>query len=157
MNGRHIRQQLVNALTERQAHQLFETVIEDFPPAHYNTKPPNLPYSFWHLLDHMRIAQADILDYIINADYQYLNFPVDYWPAPDARADLADWQRTIDSFFADRAALVEIVQDPTRDLTAQIAHGQAGHTILREILVVAAHNAYHIGEFGVLRGMLGLW
>ena len=157
MNNQHMRQQLVNALTARQAHQLFETVIEDFPPAHYNTKPPNLPYSFWHLLEHMRIAQADILDYIVNADYRYLDFPDDYWPAPDAQADSAAWRGTIDSFLADRDSLVAIVQDPARDLTAQIAHGQAGHSILREILVVAAHNSYHIGEFGILRGTLGLW
>ena len=157
MNDHHIRQQLVNALTERQAHQLFETMSEDVPPAHYNTQPANVPYSFWHLLEHVRIAQADILEYITNADYQYLNFPDDYWPASDARAELAEWQRTIDGFLADRAALVEIVQDPARDLTAQIPQGQEGHTILREILVVAAHNAYHIGEFGILRGTLGLW
>jgi uncharacterized damage-inducible protein DinB len=157
LNDQHIRQQLVNALTKRQAHQLFETVIEDFPPAHYNTRPANLPYSFWHLLEHMRIAQADILDYIENPDYQYLNFPEDYWLPADAQADLAEWQRTIDAFLVDRAALVEIVQDPARDLSAQIPQGEPGHSILREILVVAAHNAYHVGEFGSLRGTLGLW
>ena len=157
MKDQHIRQQLVTALTKRQAHQRFETVIKDFPAARYNTKPANVPYSFWHLLEHMRIAQADIRDYIMNADYQYLNFPDDYWPTPDAQADNTTWQRTIDVFLADRRALVEIVQDPARDLTAQIPHGQEGHSILREILIVAAHNAYHIGEFGILRGMLGLW
>lgn len=157
MNDQHIRQQLVNALGKRQAHQSFETVIENFPLARYNIKPPNTPYSFWHLLEHMRIAQADILDYIENPDYQYLKFPDDYWPPADSQADAAAWQATIDSFLADRASLIAIVQDPARDLAAQIPHGQAGHTILREILVVAAHNAYHIGEFGSLRGTLGLW
>ena len=157
MNDRHIRQQLVNALSKRQAHQSFETVIDGFPPAHFNTAPANLPYSFWHLLEHMRIAQADILDYIVNPQYQYLNFPADYWPPPDARADSAIWQRTADAFRADQAALIAIVQDPARDLSAQIAHGEPGHSIMREILVVAAHNAYHIGEFGGLRGTLDLW
>ena len=105
----------------------------------------------------MRIAQADILDYLENPNYQYMNFPADYWPPSDAQADQADWRRTIDSFLADRASLVAIIQDPARDLTAQIPHGEPGHSIMREILVVAAHNAYHIGEFGGLRGMLDLW
>ncbi len=157
MNDRHVRQQLVNALIKRQAHQSFETVLDGFPASHFNTKPPNTPYSFWHLLEHMRIAQADILDYIVNPSYQYLDFPADYWPPADAQGDQAEWQRTIDRFLADRTALVAIIQDPTRDLTAQILHGQAGHSILREILVIAAHNAYHIGEFGILRGVMGLW
>ena len=157
MDDQHLRQQLVNTLAERQAHQLFETVIDGFPPAHYNTKPPNLPYSFWHLLEHMRIAQADILDYIVNPKYQYLSFPDDYWRPADAQADQAEWLQTIDRFLADRASLVDIIQDPARDLTAQIPHGQAGHSILREILVVSAHNAYHIGEFGILRGTMRLW
>ena len=157
MNDRHLRQQLVYALTARQAHHTFEAAIENFPPAHYNSAPPNLPYSFWHLLEHLRIAQADILDYIENPDYQYLRFPDDYWLPSDAQADQAAWQRTTDAFLADRAALVDIVQDPARDLAAQIPHAQAGHTILREILIVAAHNSYHIGEFGILRGTLGLW
>lgn len=157
MNDQHIRQQLVNTLVKRQAHQPFETVIDGFPLAHYNTRPPNAPYTFWHLLEHMRIAQADILDYIENPAYQYLNFPTDYWPLADAQANQADWRRTIDSFLADRAALVAIIRDPARDLTAQIPHGEPSHSIMREILVVAAHNAYHSGEFGILRGTLGLW
>ena len=155
--GQPLRQQLVNALVARQAHQVFETAVAEFPPAHFNTKPPNTPYSFWQLLEHLRIAQADILDYIVNAEYQYLSFPDDYWLPTDAQADGAAWQSTIDAFLADRAALIEIIQDPARDLTAQIPHGQAGHSILREVLVVAAHNSYHIGEFGSLRGTLGLW
>ena len=157
MNDQHIRQQLVNALSARQAHQQFETAIAGFPPGRINTKPPNAPYSFWQLLEHMRIAQADILDYIENPDYQYLTFPDDYWRPADDQADGAAWRGTIDNFLADRDALIAIVQDPARDLTAQIPHGENGHTILREILVVAAHNAYHIGEFGILRGTLGLW
>ncbi len=157
MNDQHLRQQLVNALTKRQAHQSFETAIDGFPAAHYNTKPPNTPYTFWHLLEHMRIAQADILDYIVNPQYQYLDFPDDYWPPAHAQADHPQWLSTIERFLADRASLIAIIQDQARDLTEQIPHGQPGHTILREILVIVAHNAYHIGEFGILRGVLGLW
>lgn len=157
MSDQHLREQLANALAHRQAHQLFDTAIESFPPDHYNTRPPKVPYSFWHLLEHLRIAQADILDYIENPDYQYLNFPDDYWPPPDEEVDSAKWQSTSAAFRTNLAALVRIVKDPARDLFAQIPHGQPGHTILREILVVAAHNSYHIGEFGILRATLDLW
>ncbi|MCY4466620.1 MAG: DinB family protein [Chloroflexi bacterium] len=157
MNDPHLRQQLVNALTVRQAHQSFDDVIADFPAAHFNTQPPGLPYTFWHLLEHMRIAQADILDYIQNPDYVSMKFPEDYWSPPDSQADKAGWWNTIARFKTDLAALVAIAQDQDRDLIAQIPHGHPGHSILREILIVAAHNAYHIGEFGSLRGTQGLW
>ena len=157
MNDEHIRQQLVNALTLRQAHLDFETAIADFPAARINTPVPQAPYTFWHLLEHLRITQADILNYIENPDYQHMPWPEAYWPAPAAAADEAQWRATIAGFEADRAALVSIVNDPARDLCAQIPHGQPGHTILREILVIAAHNSYHIGELASLRGTLGLW
>jgi len=157
MNDHHLREQLVNALVKRQAHQRFDQVVGDFPKAHFNTRPVNIPYSFWHLLEHIRICQWDILDYIENPDYQYLSFPDDYWPDLNMEADAATWNETIAAFRADLQSLINIVNDPTRDLCAQIPHGQPGHTILREILVVAAHNSYHIGEFGILRGTLGLW
>ncbi len=157
MNDRLIREQLVNALIKRQAHQSLDDVIAAFPPARYNTRPPNTPYTFWRLLEHLRIAQADILDYIENPAYRYPTFPDDYWPPPAVLADAAAWQKTVEGFRADLKALVAIVRDPARDLYAQIPHGEAGHTILREVLVVAAHNSYHIGEFGSLRGTLDLW
>lgn len=157
MSDESIREQLTKALTVAQAHQTFESAIANFPRAHYNSRPPNTPYSFWHLLEHLRIAQADILEYIENPDYRYRKFPDDYWPPPEQAADEIAWRQTIDGFRADLAALTEIVKDPTRDLYAQIPHGQAGHNILREVLVVAAHNSYHIGEFGSLRGTMDLW
>ena len=78
MSDRHVRGQLVNALAKRQAHQSFDTAIKDFPPEHYNTRPTHTPYTFWRLLEHLRIAQSDILDYIENLDYQYRKFPDDY-------------------------------------------------------------------------------
>ena len=157
MNDDHIREQLVNALTLRQAHLSFESAVAGFPAAHYNSRPPNTAYSFWHLLEHLRITQADILDYIGNTNYQYLKWPEAYWPAPDEDADERKWRATIAAFTADRAALVAIIKDPARDLCAQIPHGEPGHSIMREILVIAAHNSYHIGELGSLRGTLGLW
>lgn len=157
MNDSHVREQLVNMLTKLQAHQLFDEVVRDFPAEHYNTFPANTPYSFWHLLEHLRIAQADILDYIENPDYQEIEWPRGYWPPSDAKADEDAWNNTIAQFRADLQALVAIVNDPERDLYAQIPHGQAGHTILREINIIATHNAYHIGEMGILRGVMDLW
>ena len=157
MSNTQLREQLINALQNRQAHQLFDDAVKDFPPAHYNTRPPHLPYSFWHLLEHLRIAQWDILDYIENPDYQYMQFPQGYWPDPETEADDRAWHQTISQFHRDLAALVEIVADPSRDLFAQIPHGQPGHNILREIIIVAQHNSYHIGEFGILRATMDLW
>ena len=157
MNDKHLRQQLVNALAKRQAHQSFEKTVQGFPQAHFNTRPAKLPYSFWHLLEHIRIAQWDILDYIGNPNYRYLSFPDGYWPDQNMEADAQKWNQTISEFRADQQALTKIIEDPARDLYAQIAHAQPGHSILREILVLAAHNSYHIGEFAILRGTMGLW
>jgi len=152
-----LRQQLSNLLLVRQAHMSFEDAVENFPEAHINTRPLNLEYSFWHLVDHIRMCQWDILDYIRNPDYTMPDFPAGYWQPRDAATDLAGWNQTIQDFLADRQALVDIINDPAVDLTAPIPHGQPGHTILREILVVADHNAYHIGELGILRHALDLW
>jgi hypothetical protein len=152
-----LRQQLENMLVKRQAHMTFEDAVAGFPEAHINTRPPHVDYSFWHLLEHLRICQYDILDYIRNPRYQALAFPDGYWPDKETDTDLAGWQRTIDLFLADRQALVDIINDPETDLYAPIPHGWDGHNILREILVVADHNAYHLGELGVLRQTMNLW
>ncbi len=156
-NDAVVRQQLVNMLTFRQAHMTFEDAVKDFPADQINTKPPTLEYSFWHLLEHIRICQWDILDYIQNPDYKEPKFPDGLWPARDATTDAAGWQKTLDQFYADRQALVNIIQDPNTDLYAQIPHAYEGHNILREINIVADHNAYHLGEFGILRHTLKLW
>jgi hypothetical protein len=152
-----VRQQLVNMLTLQQAHMSFEDAVADFPDAHFNTKPPNTEYSFWHLIDHIRYCQWDILDYSINPDYQSQPFPKGYWQPRDATTDRDGWNHTIQQFLDDRQALVDLIQDPATDLYTPIPHGYGGHNILREIIVVADHNAYHIGELGVLRQTMGFW
>lgn len=157
MSDQHTRQQLVNFLTVRQAHMTIEDAVKNFPMAHINTRPQGVQYTFWHLLEHLRICQWDILDYIRNPNYQNMDWPREYWPELDAVADEAGWNHTIAQFIADRDALVAIINDPQTDLYAPIPHGYDGHTILREILVVGDHNAYHIGELGILRQTLGLW
>ena len=153
-----LRKQLVNLLTVRQAHMDFEDAVADFPEEHINTKPANCDYTFWHLLEHMRICQKDILDYIQSADYEWPTFPDDLWPDKPAKTDIAGWQQTIAHFRQDRQKLVEILNDPATDLFAPLPNsGEYRHTILREINIVASHNAYHTGELGILRQSMGLW
>jgi hypothetical protein len=155
---KELRNQLVRMLTVRQAHMDFEDAVADFPVEHINTRPPNCDYTFWHLLEHVRIAQEDILEYIVSEDYQWPNFPDDYWPDKSAETDLAGWHKTIDSFFADRQKLADVINDPNVDLLAPLPNsGEYRHNILREINIIASHNAYHTGELGILRNVMGLW
>ena len=157
-NEAALREQLVNLLTIRQAHMDFEDAVANFPEAHINAKPANCNYTFWHLLEHMRICQKDILDYIQSADYKWPTFPDDLWPDKSAKTDIVGWQQTIANFREDRQKLVEIINDPKTDLFAPLQNsGEYHHTILREINIVAGHNAYHTGELAILRQVMGLW
>jgi hypothetical protein len=153
-----LRNQLVRMLTIRQAHMDFEDVVADFPEEQINTKAPNCDYTFWQLLEHMRICQKDIVEYIQSDDYQWPNFPEDLWPDKSATTDLAGWRSTIEQFRADRQDLVGIVNDPDVDLFAPLPNsGEHEHNVLREINIIASHNAYHTGELGGMRQLMGLW
>lgn len=157
-DDRELRNQLVRMLTNRQAHMDFEDAVADFPDEHINTKPLNCDYTFWHLLEHMRICQKDILDYIVSDDYKWPNFPDDLWPDSEIETDLPGWQSTIEHFYDDRQKLVNIINDPNVDLFALLPNsGEYHHNILREINIIASHNAYHTGELGILRQIMGLW
>lgn len=159
MNPNHeLRTQLVNLLTVCQAHADFEDAIADFPEAHLNTRPPGCPYTFWHLVEHLRLAQKDVLDYIVSGHYHWPSFPDDYWPEKLSQTDLAGWNHSVQQFLADRQVLVEIVQDPSVDLFAPLPNSREHqHSVLREIHIIAAHNAYHTGELIVLRRVMGIW
>jgi hypothetical protein len=151
-----LREQLVQLLRGGNAHMTFDQMIADFPSEHMNTVFPNGTYTPWHLLEHLRLAQEDILEFIRNPDYQERAWPEDYWPAPSTQASEADWQQTIAAFQRDMGALEDLVMDPKTDLSWRIPWG-TGQTILREILLVADHNAYHIGEFAIMRQVMGTW
>ena len=151
-----LRKQLLELIDGRGAHISFDAAVAHFPDDAINRRPPNVPYTPWHLLEHIRIAQWDIVDYIRNRAYLAPNWPEEYWPAPDASATREQFAQTIEACRADRRALRELVADPATDLLATIA-GTPGHTILREVRVVGAHNAYHIGEFAILRQVMGTW
>jgi hypothetical protein len=151
-----LREQLLHLLHGGNAHLTFDEAVADFPAEAMNQRPPNVPYTPWHLLEHLRRAQWDILDFIRNPNYQEMKWPDDYWPAPDAGADAAAWEQTLAAFRTDLKAIADLVNDQQTDLSAKIPHGD-GQTILREILLVADHNAYHIGEFAILRQVMGTW
>jgi hypothetical protein len=151
-----VREQLLALLIGGNAHMTFEQAVADFPAEHFNTKPINVTYTPWHILEHLRIAQWDILEFIHNPDHVSPQWPVGYWPHPDESADQEGWDKTISSFLSNLGSLRNIIKDPDIDLYAPIPHA-ADYTILREILVVSDHNAYHIGEFAVLRQVMGTW
>lgn len=151
-----LRQQLLFLLRGGNAHLSFEQAVADFPMAHINSRAPNVPYTPWHLLEHIRLAQWDILDFIRSANYVAPPWPEGYWPASDAEADAGAWHKTIAQFQADLQTLQEIVSDPATNLTAPLPHAPK-YNILREILLVADHNAYHIGEFAILRQVMQTW
>jgi DinB superfamily len=134
----------------------FDDAVADFPLKHINRRPANVVYTPWHLLEHIRLAQRDILDYMTKPDYREPTWPDDYWPPREAKADVKAWKKTLTGFRRDLAALEKIAADPRTDLSARLPYGRP-HTFLRELLIVADHNAYHIGEFAILRQVMGTW
>jgi hypothetical protein len=151
-----LREQLLELLDGLGARMPFEEAVADFPDDAVNAQPPNVTYTPWHILEHLRFAQRDIVDYVTNPGYQEPAWPADYWPDPAATATREEFDETIRAFLADRAVLRALVADPDRDLVEPIA-GTPGHTLLREIRLVADHNAYHTGEFAILRQVMGTW
>jgi hypothetical protein len=151
-----IRKELLALLSGGNAHMEFNEAVDRFPMAQINRKAPNVPYSPWHLLEHMRIAQWDILEFIRNPEHESPAYPQGYRPHPDRHADAAQWRKTVNNFRKDLKALENLVKNTKADLFGPIPHAK-GYTLFREILVVADHNAYHIGEFAMLRQFLDLW
>jgi hypothetical protein len=151
-----LRQQLAELLDGVGAHMSFDEAVADFPDDAINRRPPNVDYTPWHLLEHVRLTQADILDYVTNEAYVEPSWPTDYWPHRDAMATRSTFDQTVRDFRADLTALRALVVDEARDLFA-IIHGTLGHTLLREVRIDADHNAYHIGEFAVLRQVMDTW
>ena len=151
-----LRKQLLTLLAGEGAHMTFEEAVADFPDEATNQRPPNVAYTPWQLLEHIRLTQLDILDYVTNPDYVEQSWPEDYWPARDATATPQEWADTIRQYLADRQALAALVADRDRELFAVIPNSP-GHTLLREIRIVADHTAYHVGEFAILREVMGTW
>jgi hypothetical protein len=138
------------------AHLDFDAAVADLPAALRGVKPPGLPHSPWRLLEHLRLCQRDILEFSCNPKHVSPSFPEGYWPTGDAPPDDGAWDRSVAAFRADLAAMQNLVADPAADLFAPFPHGD-GQTLLREALLVADHNAYHLGQLVVVRRLLGAW
>jgi Protein of unknown function (DUF664). len=151
-----LRNELLRLLDGLDAHMSFEEAVRGFPDEAMNLRPPNVDYTPWHLVEHLRLTQADILDYLTNSDYTGLEWPREYWPDPTASATRTMWDASVAGFLADRAAIGALLADDGRDLHA-VLPGTPGHTILREVRLVGDHNAYHVGEFAILRQVMGTW
>ena len=151
-----LREHLLYLLRGGGAHLNFDKAIQDLPPAVRGARVPGLPHTPWRLLEHLRICQWDILEFSRNPRHVSPSFPEGYWPAGDAPPDNAAWDRSVAAFRADLRAMQDLVADPATDLFAPIPHGE-GQTILREALLVADHNAYHLGQLVVVRRLLGAW
>lgn len=151
-----LREELLALIDGRGAHLPFDAAVADFPDDAINRLPPHVPYTPWHLLEHLRITQRDILDYIRSRAYLPPSWPEDYWPASDATATPEQFALTVEDFKTDRTALRELVADATTDLLSTIPN-TPGHSILRQVRLVGDHNAYHIGEFAILRQVMGTW
>jgi hypothetical protein len=151
-----LRDHLLYLLRGGGAHLNFEKAVAGLPAELRGAKPPGVPHSSWRLLEHLRIAQWDILEFSRNPRHVSPEFDEGYWPASDAPPDDAAWDRSVNAFRADLRVMCDLVADPATDLFAPIPHGQ-GQTVLREALLVADHNAYHLGQLVVVRRVLGAW
>src|ERR1700733_3972813 len=153
-----LRKQLVDLLRGGQAHATFDEVIKDFPVEHRGTVPANLPYSGWQLLEHLRIAQRDILNFSAppTGGYHAIKWPDDYWPKSPAPPTAHAWDQAIAEFHSDLKHFIALIEHPSADLYKPFRWGE-GQNLLREALLVADHTAYHLGQLIVLRRLLGAW
>jgi hypothetical protein len=150
------RDHVVKLLRGGGAHVDFNKVVTGFPVELRGKRPKGAVHSPWEILEHMRIGQWDILDFSRNPNYKPMKWPDEYWPKAPAPPNAKAWSKSVRTFRDDLEAMCALVSDPKIDLTARIPHGD-GQTILREALLVADHNAYHLGELLLLRRLLGAW
>jgi uncharacterized damage-inducible protein DinB len=151
-----LREHLVELLRGGQAHVSPEKALTDIDPKLRSVAPARVLHSVWEELEHIRIAQEDILRYTLDASWKSPEWPSGYWPAKLESLTEQSWSASVSSFFADLEEVIGIVRDESRDLTASIPHGE-GRTYLRQILLVADHNAYHFGQIVQTRKALGDW
>ena len=151
-----LRKHLLDLLQGANAHVNFDSVVSGFPVERAGAKPRGAPHTGWQLLEHMRIAQWDILEFSRDPKHVSPEWPDGYWPKAESPPSKTAWSKSARAFRADLKAMAELVADPANDLLAPFPHGQ-GQTLLREALLVADHNAYHAGQFVLLRRLLGVW
>lgn len=148
-----LRTQLVDAMRGHEAHVDFESAIKDFPVEARAKKPAGAPHTAWQLLEHMRLAQHDILEFSRNPEHKSPPWPEGYWPKSEAPPDAKAWDQSVKAFQKEARELDKLVKDAGQDLFKPLAHGD-GKTLLREALLVASHNSYHLGQLVFLKKML---
>ena len=151
-----LRQHLLDLLRGGNAHVDFDAAVSNLPSQLRGKKPKGAPYTAWQLLEHLRLAQWDILEFSRDAKHVSPPWPDGYWPKKEAPPSVAAWNNSVRSFRADLKAMAKLVANEKSDLFVRIPHGE-GQTLLREALLVADHNAYHIGQLVLLRRLLGAW
>jgi hypothetical protein len=156
MNDSILRQSLIELLRGGHAHVTLEQALDGLDPALRNARPVAGHHAVWEELEHMRLAQEDILRYTLDASWASPTFPEGYWPKASDDPTEETWSASITGFFSDLEEMVRLAQDASLDLTAEIPHGK-GRTYLRQILLVADHNAYHLGQIVQIRNALGNW
>jgi len=149
-------EQLLELLRGGGAHLAFDDAVADLPAELRGAKPPGQPHTPWRLLEHMRIAQWDILEFSRNPKHVSPKWPDEYWPPTDAPTDAREWDESVKRFRKDLQAMQDLVSDPAARLFAPLPHGQ-GQTLFREALLVADHNAYHLGQLVLIRRLLKAW
>jgi len=153
---RSLRKHLLYLLTEGGAHAKFEDVVPDFPAKLRGQRVSNFPHTAWMLLEHMRLAQWDILEFSRNGKHVSPKWPEGYWPKTEAPPSASAWTKSVAGFRKDLKAMAALISNPKTDLYQPLPWGD-GQTVLREALLVADHNAYHIGQMVALRRLLGAW
>jgi hypothetical protein len=151
-----LRAQLAALLDWEDAHGAYDSAVEGLPASLRGRTPPGLPYSPWQLVEHLRITQRDILDFCRNPAYEEMTWPDDYWPSDPAPPSARAWDESLEAFRRDREELRALANDRSIDLFDRIPHG-SGQTYLRELLLVADHNSYHVGQLIAVRRLLGAW
>lgn len=155
-NDTQLRQQLAKALDWREAHADLATAVADFPVDQRGEVPENLPHSAWQLLEHVRIALWDIVEFCRNSHHKSPPWPEGYWPKKPAPPSAEDWDRSVERIHEHIETMRKLISDPKRDLLAPLPGG-SGQTLLREALLIADHNAYHLGQLVLVRRALGEW
>ena len=155
-HDKQLREHLVYLLEGGGAHAKFDEVVKDMPEKLRGVKPNGVPHSAWMLLEHLRLAQWDILEFSRNSKHKSPEWPQGYWPKKEAPPSAAAWNKSIQEFRRDLKAAQDLVADPKTDLYVRIPWGD-GQTVLREALLLADHNAYHLGQLVDVRRLLGAW
>lgn len=155
-NRKIVVKELLSLIRKGNAHAAFEEAVKEIAFESLNAKPAGLPYTIWQLVEHIRITQWDILEFCKQPGHTSPDWPDGYWPAAEEKADLAAWEKTLESIRKDRASFIQLLEDEHRDLHAPFPYGD-GQSLFREALVLADHTSYHLGQIIVLRRLLGDW